>query len=87
MKMTMIIGCRACIFVINSADNAYTSVPLGPIVWYVQTLRKAAPGVYIDGDEAEFGNPMLKPLESSNFRFGCRKVFWQSQYGGFLRIL
>ena len=49
----------------------------------VRTLRKSAPGVYIDGDEAEFGNPMLKPLESSNFDLGVEKYFGKASMVSF----
>ncbi len=34
------------------------------------TFEQLAPGFVIDGDEAEFGNPNLDPLESSNFDLG-----------------
>lgn len=34
------------------------------------TFGQLAPGFVIDGDEAAFGNPDLKPLESSNFDLG-----------------
>jgi TonB-dependent receptor len=34
------------------------------------TFEQMAPGFLIDGDEAEFGNPSLNPLESSNLDFG-----------------
>jgi TonB-dependent receptor len=34
------------------------------------TFEQLAPGFIIDGDEAEFGNPDLKPLESMNYDFG-----------------
>ena len=34
------------------------------------TFEQLAPGFVIDGDEAEFGNPGLDPLESSNFDLG-----------------
>ncbi len=34
------------------------------------TFEQVAPGFVIDGDEAEFGNPGLDPLESSNFDLG-----------------
>ncbi len=34
------------------------------------TFGQLAPGYVIDGDEAEFGNPLLKPLESSNLDLG-----------------
>lgn len=34
------------------------------------TFFQTAPGFAIDGDEAEFGNAQLKPLESSNLDFG-----------------
>ncbi|WP_068824703.1 TonB-dependent receptor [Pseudomonas sp. BMS12] len=34
------------------------------------TFEQLAPGFVIDGDEAEFGNPTLDPLESSNIDLG-----------------
>ena len=34
------------------------------------TFGQLFPGFVLDGDEAEFGNPDLKPLESSNLDFG-----------------
>ncbi|NER63862.1 TonB-dependent receptor [Pseudomonas sp. MAFF212427] len=34
------------------------------------TFGQLAPGFVIDGDDASFGNPNLKPLESSNFDLG-----------------
>ncbi|TKA92720.1 TonB-dependent receptor [Halopseudomonas bauzanensis] len=34
------------------------------------TFGQMFPGFVLDGDEAEFGNPDLKPLESSNFDLG-----------------
>ena len=34
------------------------------------TFEQLAPGFVIDGDEAEFGNPALDPLESSNLDLG-----------------
>lgn len=34
------------------------------------TFEQLAPGFVIDGDEAEFGNPDLKPLESRNLDLG-----------------
>lgn len=34
------------------------------------TFEQLAPGFVIDGDEAEFGNPQLKPLESRNLDLG-----------------
>lgn len=34
------------------------------------TFEQLAPGFVIDGDEAEFGNPDLKPLESMNYDLG-----------------
>ncbi len=86
MKMTMIIGCQAYIYVINLADNAYLRA-----AWTNSVVRpnfaQSAPGVYIDGDEAEFGNPMLKPLESSNFDLGVEKYFGKASMVGFYSIL
>ena len=38
-------------------------------------FEQSRPGIYIDGDEAEFGNPNLKPLEASNFDLGVEKYF------------
>lgn len=43
---------------------AWTNVVVRP------TFEQLAPGFVIDGDEAEFGNPNLDPLESSNFDLG-----------------
>jgi TonB-dependent receptor len=43
---------------------AYTNTVVRP------TFDALAPGIAIDGDEAEFGNPNLEPLESTNFDFG-----------------
>lgn len=37
------------------------------------TFGQLAPGFVIDGDEASFGNPDLKPLESSNFDLGIER--------------
>lgn len=37
------------------------------------TFGQLAPGYVIDGDEAEFGNPMLKPMKSANFDIGIEK--------------
>ena len=37
------------------------------------TFEQIAPGFLIDGDEAEFGNPDLKPLESSNLDLGIER--------------
>lgn len=36
-------------------------------------FEQSRPGIYIDGDEAEFGDPNLKPLEASNFDLGVEK--------------
>ncbi|MDD0803822.1 TonB-dependent receptor [Acinetobacter sp. Gutcm_16] len=64
------------------ADNAYLRA-----AWTNSVVRpsfaQSAPGVYIDGDEAEFGNPMLKPLESSNFDLGVEKYFGKASMVGF----
>ena len=64
------------------ADNAYLRA-----AWTNSVVRpnfaQSAPGVYIDGDEAEFGNPMLKPLESSNFDLGVEKYLGQASMVGF----
>jgi len=64
------------------ADNAYLRA-----AWTNTVVRpnfaQSAPGVYIDGDEAEFGNPMLKPLESSNFDLGVEKYFGKASMVGF----
>ena len=37
------------------------------------TFGQLAPGFAIDGDEAEFGNPQLDPLKSSNFDLGVER--------------
>lgn len=37
------------------------------------TFGQLAPGYVIEGDEAEFGNPMLKPMKSANFDIGIEK--------------
>ncbi|PAU58931.1 TonB-dependent receptor [Pseudomonas indica] len=37
------------------------------------SFEQLAPGFLIDGDEAEFGNPQLDPLESSNFDLGIER--------------
>jgi len=37
------------------------------------TFEQLSPGYLIDGDEAEFGNPDLKPLKSRNIDFGIEK--------------
>jgi len=37
------------------------------------TFGQIAPGFVIDGDEAEFGNPALKPLRSSNLDLGIER--------------
>lgn len=37
------------------------------------TFEQLSPGFVIDGDEAEFGNPELDPLESSNFDIGIER--------------
>ncbi|MCO8044436.1 TonB-dependent receptor [Acinetobacter bohemicus] len=64
------------------ADNAYLRA-----AWTNSVVRpnfaQSAPSVYIDGDEAEFGNPMLKPLESSNFDLGVEKYFGKASMVGF----
>ena len=64
------------------ADNAYLRA-----AWTNSVVRpnfaQSAPGVYIDGDEAEFGNPMLKPLESSNFDLGVEKYFGKASMVSF----
>ncbi|MCT9189276.1 TonB-dependent receptor, partial [Acinetobacter baumannii] len=64
------------------ADNAYLRA-----AWTNSVVRpnfaQTAPGVYIDGDEAEFGNPMLNPLESSNFDLGVEKYFGKASMIGF----
>lgn len=39
------------------------------------TFGQLAPGFQIDGDEAEFGNPELKPLRSNNFDLGIEHRF------------
>ena len=39
------------------------------------TFGERAPGFVIDGDEAEFGNPDLKPLESRNIDIGIEHFF------------
>ena len=39
------------------------------------TFGERAPGFVIDGDEAEFGNPNLKPLESRNLDAGIEHFF------------
>ncbi|MBU1332147.1 MAG: TonB-dependent receptor [Gammaproteobacteria bacterium] len=46
---------------------AWTSTVVRP------TFGQLAPGFVIDGDEASFGNPDLKPLESSNFDLGIER--------------
>ncbi len=84
--MTMIIGCRAYICVINwpithTCRAAWTNSVVRPN--FAQVHQVFISMVM----KLQFGNPMLKPLESSNFDLGVEKVFWQSQYGGFLRIL
>jgi TonB-dependent receptor len=43
---------------------AYTNTVVRP------TFDALAPGITIDGDEAEFGNPDLEPLEATNFDLG-----------------
>ncbi|MEF9993928.1 MAG: TonB-dependent receptor [Acinetobacter sp.] len=64
------------------ADDAYLRA-----AWTNTVVRpnfaQSAPGVYIDGDEAEFGNPMLKPFESSNFDVGVEKYFGKASMVGF----
>ncbi len=42
----------------------------GPNAVVRPTFGQLAPGFVIDDDVAEFGNPNLKPLESSNFDLG-----------------
>ncbi|GAB2892868.1 TonB-dependent receptor [Uliginosibacterium flavum] len=37
------------------------------------TFEQLAPGFVIDGDEAEFGNPDLKPMKSGNFDLGIER--------------
>ena len=37
------------------------------------TFAQLAPGTLIDGDEASFGNPDLKPLRSANFDLGIER--------------
>ncbi len=37
------------------------------------TFEQTAPGIVIEGDEAEFGNPDLDPLESSNIDVGVER--------------
>lgn len=37
------------------------------------TFAQLAPGTVIDGDEASFGNPDLKPLRSANFDLGIER--------------
>lgn len=37
------------------------------------TFGQLAPGFQIDGDEAEFGNPDLKPLRANNFDLGIER--------------
>lgn len=43
---------------------AYTNAVVRP------TFEALAPGIAIDGDEAQFGNPNLDPLKSKNFDMG-----------------
>ena len=42
------------------------------------TFGQLAPGFVIDDDEASFGNPNLKPLESSNFDLGIEHYMGQA---------
>jgi len=42
------------------------------------TFGQLAPGFVIDDDEARFGNPNLKPLESSNFDLGIEHYMGQA---------
>lgn len=42
------------------------------------TFGQLAPGFVIDDDEASFGNPSLKPLESSNFDLGIEHYMGQA---------
>lgn len=42
------------------------------------TFGQLAPGFQIDGDEAEFGNPELKPLRSNNFDLGIERRLGES---------
>ena len=42
------------------------------------TFGQLAPGFVIDDDEASFGNPNLKPLESSNFDLGIEHFMGQA---------
>lgn len=37
------------------------------------SFGQLAPGVVIDGDEAEFGNPLLKPMKAANFDLGIER--------------
>lgn len=39
------------------------------------TFGQLAPGFAFDGEEAEFGNPHLKPMKSSNFDLGIEHYF------------
>ena len=64
------------------ADDAYLRA-----AWTNTVVRpnfaQNAPGIYIDGDEAEFGQPMLKPLEASNFDLGLERYFGKASMVGF----
>ncbi|THF65378.1 TonB-dependent receptor [Pseudothauera rhizosphaerae] len=42
------------------------------------TFGQLAPGFVIDGDEAEFGNPNLKPLKSRNLDLGIERYLGRS---------
>ena len=59
------------------ADDAYLRA-----AWTNSVVRanfgQSAPGLYIDDESAEFGNPMLDPLESSNFDIGVEKYLGEA---------
>ncbi len=52
--------------------SAWTNAVVRP------TFGQLAPGFVIDDDEASFGNPNLKPLESSNFDLGIEHYMGQA---------
>lgn len=59
------------------ADDAYLRA-----AWTNSVVRptfgQSAPGLYIDDESAEFGNPELDPLESSNFDIGVEKYLGEA---------